>query len=60
MDRLRPIDVALLPVWGWAPPSAEATEPPCEFARRAARLAPDVHVRILEPGAALQLRDVLA
>jgi len=30
-------------------------DPPREFARRAARLAPDVEVRILDPGSALEL-----
>jgi L-ascorbate metabolism protein UlaG (beta-lactamase superfamily) len=100
MDALGPLDVALLPVWGWGPsigsghmdPEAAAqavamlrpriavpihwgtlfpiglawahadrlTTPPCEFARRVAQLAPDVQVRILEPGAALDLRQALA
>jgi L-ascorbate metabolism protein UlaG (beta-lactamase superfamily) len=32
------------------------TEPPREFARHAARLAPEVEVRILEPGATMDLR----
>ena len=31
------------------------TEPPLEFARHAAALAPDVEVRILEPGSSLEL-----
>jgi L-ascorbate metabolism protein UlaG (beta-lactamase superfamily) len=96
MEALAPVDVALLPVWGWGPgigaghmdPEAAAraaallrpriavpihwgtlfpvglawahpgrlTEPPREFARHAARLAPEVEVRILEPGASLDLR----
>ena len=33
------------------------TEPPREFARHAARLAPEVEVRILEPGATMDLRE---
>jgi L-ascorbate metabolism protein UlaG (beta-lactamase superfamily) len=96
MDALGPVDVALLPVWGWGPtigaghmdPEAAAravallrpriavpihwgtlfpiglarahaerlTEPPREFARRVAALAPEVEVRILEPGATMDLR----
>jgi L-ascorbate metabolism protein UlaG (beta-lactamase superfamily) len=100
MDALGPVDVALLPVWGWGPslgrghmdPETAAravamlrpriavpihwgtlfpiglarayadrlTEPPREFARHAARLAPEVQVRILEPGTALDLREALA
>ena len=95
MVALRPLDVALLPVWGWGPsigpghldPEAAARalallrpriavpihwgtffpmgmhrsrghlliDPPREFARHAERLAPDVTVRILEPGATLEL-----
>jgi L-ascorbate metabolism protein UlaG (beta-lactamase superfamily) len=35
--------------------SDRLTEPPREFARHAADLAPDVKVTILEPGAALEL-----
>jgi hypothetical protein len=31
------------------------TEPPHEFARHSARLAPEVHVAILEPGRTLVL-----
>jgi L-ascorbate metabolism protein UlaG (beta-lactamase superfamily) len=90
MAELGPVDVALLPIWGWGPSvneghldpgraarAAEAigprmavpihwgtfypaglrrlrpgplTEPPREFARLVGRLAPDVEVRILEPG----------
>jgi L-ascorbate metabolism protein UlaG (beta-lactamase superfamily) len=97
MEALAPVDVALLPVWGWGPrigaghmdPEAAAraaallrariavpihwgtlfpiglawahpgrlTEPPREFARHAARLAPEAEVRILEPGASLALRN---
>jgi L-ascorbate metabolism protein UlaG (beta-lactamase superfamily) len=95
MALLGPLDVALVPVWGWGPsvgtghmdPEAAAqaltllrpriavpihwgtlfpvglarlrrdrlTEPPREFARHAARVAPDVRVEILEPGASLEL-----
>lgn len=92
MEELTPLDVALLPVWGWGPKlgaghlnprtAAEAlrllrpriavpihwgtffpirlggdrlTEPPHEFARQAAELAPDVEVRVLEPGESLEL-----
>ena len=89
-----PLDLALLPVWGWGPSvgaghldpnrAAEAlallrprlcvpihwgtygvlqlrggatiaADPPHEFARRARRLAPDVDVRVLQPGEALDL-----
>jgi L-ascorbate metabolism protein UlaG (beta-lactamase superfamily) len=90
MAELGPIDVALLPIWGWGPSVNEGhldperaaraaeligprmavpihwgtfypaglrrlrpgplTEPPREFARLVGRLAPDVEVRILEPG----------
>jgi L-ascorbate metabolism protein UlaG (beta-lactamase superfamily) len=100
MDALGPVDVALLPVWGWGPtigpghmdPEAAAraaallrpriavpihwgtlfpigrarahadrlTEPPREFARHAAHLAPEVEVRILAPGATLDLRETPA
>jgi len=92
MGDLRPLDVALLPVWGWGPKvgaghlnprtAAEALrllqprvavpihwgtflpigrrghrlqDPPHEFARHAAELAPAVEVRILAPGEALDL-----
>jgi L-ascorbate metabolism protein UlaG (beta-lactamase superfamily) len=95
MEALRPLDVALLPVWGWGPtlgpghldPEGAAralallrpriaipihwgtlfpvgmmrrrgdrlTDPPHEFAEHAARLAPDVRVEILQPGATLAL-----
>src|SRR5262245_22164989 len=95
MATLRPIDLALLPVWGWGPnvgpghldpaSAADALEliqpstavpihwgtlyptllrrfrprflidPPHEFARRASEVAPDVDVRVLQPGEALQL-----
>lgn len=86
MAELAPLDVALLPVWGWGPTlgpghldplraaealtllrprvavpihwgtlaplrSAPDPEPPRAFARHAAELAPEVEVRILEPGA---------
>lgn len=90
MSELGPIDLALLPVWGWglsvgaghldperaakavemirprlAVPihwgtfypvglrrfrPAPLAEPPLEFARQAARLAPEVEVRVLQPG----------
>jgi L-ascorbate metabolism protein UlaG (beta-lactamase superfamily) len=90
MKDLGPLDVALLPVWGWGPKlgeghlnprtAAEAlvllrpriavpihwgtffpvglrgtrlADPPHEFARHAAEVAPDVDVRILAPGEAL-------
>jgi L-ascorbate metabolism protein UlaG (beta-lactamase superfamily) len=95
MEALRPLDLALLPIWGWGPslgsghldPEGAAralallrprvavpihwgtlfpigmmrrhgdrlTEPPHEFARHAARLAPEVDVAILEPGRTLML-----
>ena len=95
MAELGPLDLALLPVWGWGPTlgpghmnpaqAAEAlallrpriaipihwgtmhmiglgwrrprwlTDPPHEFARRAALVAPDVDVRVLEPGAWLDV-----
>jgi L-ascorbate metabolism protein UlaG (beta-lactamase superfamily) len=90
MESLAPLELALLPVWGWGPTlghghldprrAAEALgllrprvavpihwgtyfpaplglrgdhrleDPPREFARAAAELAPEVVVRILEPG----------
>ena len=92
MEELAPLDVALLPVWGWGPrlgeghlnprTAAEAlrllrprvavpihwgtffpiglggrrlADPPHEFARHAAELAPDVEVRVLEPGEGFEL-----
>jgi L-ascorbate metabolism protein UlaG (beta-lactamase superfamily) len=92
MRDLRPLDLALLPVWGWGPKvgaghlnprtAAEALrllrprvavpihwgtyfpigrrgrrlhDPPHEFARHAAALAPEVEVRILSPGETLEL-----
>ena len=92
MARLAPLDLALLPVWGWGPSlgeghmnpatAAEAlqllrpkmavpihwgtywpagrggrglTDPPHDFAREARELAPDVDVRILAQGEALEL-----
>jgi L-ascorbate metabolism protein UlaG (beta-lactamase superfamily) len=95
MAELGPLDVALLPVWGWGPslghghldPAAAAraltllrpdaavpihwgtfyplglrrlrprplSRPPLEFARRAAELAPEVKVRVLEPGEMMAL-----
>jgi L-ascorbate metabolism protein UlaG (beta-lactamase superfamily) len=90
MSKLGPLDLALLPVWGWGTYVGEGhldpgraaralqllrprlavpihwgtffpvglrrlrpqflTEPPRVFARLAARLAPEVEVRVLEPG----------
>ena len=86
MAALAPLDVALLPVWGWGPAWGRGTsirarpprhcgccvhgrrpdplgdvlpvymrgrppaDPPHEFARHAAELAPEVEVRILQPG----------
>jgi L-ascorbate metabolism protein UlaG (beta-lactamase superfamily) len=96
MGALAPLELALVPVWGWGPTlgggahldprrAAEALrllrprvavpihwgtyfpahlgrrghhrlhEPPREFARDAAELAPEVEVRILEPGGALDV-----
>jgi L-ascorbate metabolism protein UlaG (beta-lactamase superfamily) len=92
MATLAPLDVALLPVWGWGPrvgeghlnprTAAEAlrllrprvavpihwgtffpvylrgrapADPPHEFARYAAELAPEVEVRVLQPGESLAL-----
>lgn len=92
MRALAPLDVALLPVWGWGTSlgaghlnprtAAEAllllrprlavpihwgtffpigrrgpllSDPPHEFARHAAELAPGVEVRILAPGEVLEL-----
>jgi L-ascorbate metabolism protein UlaG (beta-lactamase superfamily) len=92
MRDLRPLDVALLPVWGWGPglgaghlnPRTAAAalrllrpgvvvpihwgtyfpigrggrrleDPPHEFARHAAEVAPEVEVRILAPGETLEL-----
>lgn len=91
MSELGPVDVALLPIWGWGPSVGEGhldpesaaraltvvrprlavpihwgtfypagvrrwrpeplVEPPHEFVRLARELAPDVEVRILQPGA---------
>jgi L-ascorbate metabolism protein UlaG (beta-lactamase superfamily) len=87
MATLAPLDVALLPVWGWGQSVGEghlnprtaaealrllrpriavpihwgtfrpvyrhgraAADPPREFARHASELAPEVDVRILQPG----------
>jgi L-ascorbate metabolism protein UlaG (beta-lactamase superfamily) len=90
MSELGPLDVALLPVWGWGPsvgsghldPESAAraltllrprlavpihwgtfypvgvrplrpdplVQPPLEFARQARELAPEVEVRVLQPG----------
>jgi L-ascorbate metabolism protein UlaG (beta-lactamase superfamily) len=95
MARLGPLDLALLPVWGWGPSVGEGhlnperaakalemlrprlavpihwgtfypaglrrlrprplTQPPLEFARLAERLAPEVEVRVLEPGSETEL-----
>ena len=95
MADLGPLDVALLPVWGWGPSLGEGhldptgaaraaallaprvavpihwgtfypvllrgfrshrlTAPPYEFAAAAARLAPSVTVRVLEPGGSMEL-----
>ena len=92
MGELTPLDVALLPVWGWGPrvgpghltprTAAEAlrllrprvavpihwgtyfpigrggrrlADPPHEFARHAAELAPEVEVRVLAPGEGFDL-----
>jgi len=95
MERLGPVDLALLPVWGWGPTlgtghldperAARAAasisprivvpihwgtlyplglarlrpgplhEPPRELARRVAELAPQVEVRVLEPGESTSL-----
>jgi L-ascorbate metabolism protein UlaG (beta-lactamase superfamily) len=97
MAELRPLDVALLPVWGWGPTlgpghmnprrAAEAlgllapqiaipihwgslyplglrrirpkplSQPPLAFKRFAAALAPEVEVRIIEPGRSLSFGD---
>jgi L-ascorbate metabolism protein UlaG (beta-lactamase superfamily) len=95
MSKLGPIDLALLPVWGWGPSVGDGhltperaaralemlrpriavpihwgtfypvglrrlrprplTQPPLEFARLAERLAPEVEVRVLEPGSETEL-----
>ncbi len=95
MADLAPLDLALIPVWGWGPTLGEGhldperaaralallqprlavpihwgtiyplglrrlrpgplTEPPLEFARRAAELAPEVEVHVLPPGASMSL-----
>ena len=92
MQELAPLDVALLPVWGWGPRLGEGhmnprsaaaalrllrprvavpihwgtffpiglggrrlVDPPHEFARHAAELAPDVEVRVLESGESFEL-----
>lgn len=95
MERLGPLDLALLPVWGWGPTlgpdhldperAAQAVAlisprvaipihwgtlyplglsrlrpgplhaPPREFARRVRELAPQVEVRVLEPGESTSL-----
>ena len=92
MEELAPLDVALLPVWGWGPrlgkghlnprTAAKAlrllrprvavpihwgtffpiglggrrlADPPHDFARHAAELAPGVEVRVLAPGEGFEL-----
>jgi L-ascorbate metabolism protein UlaG (beta-lactamase superfamily) len=90
MESLRPLDLALIPIWGWGPTLGEGhlgpvraagslhllrpriavpihwgtfyplglgrlrpdrlTQPPLEFARAAADAAPEVEIRILQPG----------
>jgi L-ascorbate metabolism protein UlaG (beta-lactamase superfamily) len=100
MAAMAPLDVALLPVWGWGPtlgpghmdPAAAArallmlqprlavpihwgtlfpiglarvcgrhlTDPPRDFAREAARVAPAVQVRVLMPGSPLALHEAPA
>jgi L-ascorbate metabolism protein UlaG (beta-lactamase superfamily) len=95
MSQLAPLDLALLPVWGWGPslspghldPARAAralkllhprlavpihwgtfypiglrrlrpdrlSRPPLDFVRLAAGLAPDVEVRVLAPGEAMEL-----
>jgi L-ascorbate metabolism protein UlaG (beta-lactamase superfamily) len=97
MSDLGPVDIALLPVWGWGssvgeghldPPRAATAvqaiqprlavpihwgtfavagirrlhpeylvDPPLEFARLTASLAPEVEVRVLQPGEATPLED---
>ncbi len=97
MAGLRPLDAAMLPVWGWGPTlgpghmnpkkAAEAlgllapriavpihwgtlyplglrrtrpaplSQPPLDFERLAARLAPDVDVHVLAPGGSLSLDE---
>lgn len=92
MADLVPLDVALLPVWGWGPSlgpghldpgrAAEAlsllrprvaipihwgtlapigmspdADPPHAFVRAAALVAPDVDVRVLQPGDSIDLED---
>jgi L-ascorbate metabolism protein UlaG (beta-lactamase superfamily) len=97
MSELAPLDLALVPVWGWGTSVGEGhldperaakalqllrpqvavpihwgtffplglrrlrsrflVEPPREFARLAATLAPKVEVRVLEPGAETSLPE---
>ena len=97
MDEIGPVDLALLPVWGWGPSVGEGhldpekaaravallqprlavpihwgtfypvgvrrlrpeplAQPPREFARLARTLAPEVDVRVLEPGSETSLED---
>ena len=96
MSEPGPVDVALLPVWGWGPSLGEAirsgdggsspdadppasgrpdplgdsypvglgrfrpdplAEPPHEFARLARELAPEVEVRVLQPGSETSLES---
>jgi L-ascorbate metabolism protein UlaG (beta-lactamase superfamily) len=95
MESLRPLDLALIPIWGWGPTLGEGhlgpvraagslhllrpriavpihwgtlyplglgrfksdrlTQPPVEFARAAAEVAPEVEIRILQPGETISL-----
>jgi L-ascorbate metabolism protein UlaG (beta-lactamase superfamily) len=97
MSDIGPVDVALLPVWGWGPSVGEGhldpekaaraaalirprlavpihwgtfypagvrrlqpeplARPPHEFARLTRSLAPEVEVRVLEPGSETSLED---
>ena len=97
MSEIGPVDVALLPVWGWGPSVGEGhldpetaaraltlvrprlavpihwgtfypagvrrwrpeplVEPPHEFARLARELAPEVEVRVLQPGSETSLES---
>lgn len=95
MESLTPLELALIPVWGWGPSLGEGhldpgraaqavrllqprvavpihwgtyfpaplglkghhrlEDPPHEFARETAKLAPDVEVRVLQPGERIDL-----
>lgn len=97
MADLSPLDLALLPVWGWGPSLGEGhldpagaagalgllrpraavpihwgtfypvglskvkprplSQPPLEFARLATELAPEVRVRLLQPGSQMGLEE---